>query len=101
MDDDLEFDLTEEELRLALRLVLGEDDARRKASKIAGMLTPDMDWAASEEMLLALSLASESGDRKVRRLRAASGLDTDNASWDQKRERFRRELEEQGELPPG
>lgn len=100
MNDALDFDFTEEELRLALRLVLGEDEARRKASEVVGELAPDMDWAASEGMLLALSLGSESGDRKVRRLHAASHLANDEALWEQKREAFRRALEEQGKLPP-
>lgn len=100
MGDALEFDFTEEELRLALRLVLGDDEARRKAAEVVGALALDMDWSASEEMLLALSLGSESGDRKIQRFRAASHLADDDASWGQKREVFRRALEAEGKLPP-
>lgn len=69
--DDLDFDFTEDEMYLALRLVASEAEAREQAAAFAAAHAPGMDWATSESALFLLSLGSESGRTRVERIRRA------------------------------
>jgi hypothetical protein len=68
-DDDLKFDFTDTELFEAFRLLVSDAEARQQTEALRSALMPGMDWAASRETLLLLSIGSESGHEKVERIR--------------------------------
>jgi hypothetical protein len=71
MTDPSAFDFTESEIYAALRLGASEEEARRGAREFVRAYTPGMDWGMSERTLLLLSLATESGNERVERIRRA------------------------------
>jgi hypothetical protein len=121
------FDFTQDELFRAFRLVVSDEDARRDAGAVAAAVRAGaQDWATSEQVLILISLGSESGNIKVERIRkaqqaarfegwmqqkAGAALDladlrrewseianAENVAWQERRASFRRTLEEQGTL---
>lgn len=71
MSDELDFDFTDAELFAAFRLVTSEAEARRQTEEVRSAWTTGMDWAASTELLLLLSVGSDTGREKVERIRKA------------------------------
>lgn len=129
--DPLDFDFTEEEVYRALRLEVPEAEARRQAAAFAAAYEPGMDWAASEDTLLYLSLGSEAGRARVDRIRHSMQADrrerwlqhqrqqgapdspeelmrrwgevlaADDRNWMRRIAELRRRLEEEGKLGGG
>jgi len=71
MPDDFDFDFTDAELFEAFRLLASDEDARAQTEAVRSALLPGMAWAASTELLLLLSLGTDSGHEKVERIRRA------------------------------
>lgn len=130
MFDALEFDFTEAELYGALRLVTSDAEARQQAHALAREFTAGMDWAASEQTLMLLSLASERAYTRVEQIRRqeqngrrateifrqrdsgrgpsadelarrwAELIAAENREWEARRTALRRSLQGRGKLPP-
>lgn len=69
MSGEMEFDFTDAELFAAFRLVVSDAEARQQTDAVRGALRPGMDWGASHDLLLLLSIASETGREKADRIR--------------------------------
>ena len=69
MPDDFDFDFTDAELFEAFRLLGSDEEARAQTEAVRSALMPGMDWAASTELLLLLSIGTDSGHDKVERIR--------------------------------
>lgn len=129
--DPLDFDFTEAEMHAALRLVVLESDARRQAADFSASYQPGMKWGMDDDGLLQLlALGSESGARRVERIRRGlrearydgwrsdqllaepelpeaeltrrwAGLsDAGDEAWTTRLDERRRALRSQGRLPP-
>ncbi|HEU4453349.1 MAG TPA: hypothetical protein VFR81_09825 [Longimicrobium sp.] len=69
MPDDFDFDFTDTELFEAFRLIVSDEEARARTKAVRSALVPGTDWAASAELLLLLSIGTDSGHDKVERIR--------------------------------